>query len=161
MAVGETSGQGRPRRLITAGGGRRRAGLGAPGSGTAEELAAEELTAEELAAEELAAEELAAEEVALEELAAEEEVLADGAEASGTDRSASDTGRPDLEPSPDAARAGEVPEEESEAARAVSDLIAPPSEPDELERRLAEDEEMERRSRHEHHEAPHFRREVD
>ncbi len=176
MAVGETSGQGRPRRLITAGGGRRRAGLGAPGSGTAEELTAEELTAEELAAEELAAEELAAEElaaeelaaeelaaeeVALEELAAEEEVLADGAEASGTDRSASDTGRPDLEPSPDAARAGEVPEEESEAARAVSDLIAPPSEPDELERRLAEDEEMERRSRHEHHEAPHFRREVD
>ena len=171
MAVGETSGQGRPRRLITAGGGRRRAGLGAPGSGTAEELTAEELTAEELAAEELAAEELAAEElaaeelaaeeVALEELAAEEEVLADGAEASGTDRSASDTGRPDLEPSPDGARAGEVPEEESEAARAVSDLIAPPSEPDELERRLAEDEEMERRSRHEHHEAPHFRREVD
>jgi hypothetical protein len=43
----------------------------------------------------------------------------------------------------------------------VGDLIAPPTEPDELERRLAEDEEMERRSRHEHHEAPHFRREVD
>ena len=166
MAVGETSGQGRPRRLITAGGGRRRAGLGAPGSGAAEELAAEELAAEELAAEELAAEEVAAEEVAAEEVAAEEvaaeeEVLADGAEASGTDRSASDTGRSDLEPSPGAASAGEEPEEESEAARAVSDLIAPPSEPDELERRLAEDEEMERRSRHEHHEAPHFRREVD
>ena len=196
MAVGETSGQGRPRRLITAGGGRRRAGLGAPGSGAAEELAAEELAAEELAAEELAAEEVAAEEVAAEEVAAEEvaaeevaaeelaaeeaaaeegaaeedaaeevaaeeEVFADGAEASGTDRSASDTGRSDLEPSPGAASAGEEPEEESEAARAVSDLIAPPSEPDELERRLAEDEEMERRSRHEHHEAPHFRREVD
>src|SRR5487761_1553961 len=32
MAVGETSGQGRPRRLITAGGGRRRLDQGAPGS---------------------------------------------------------------------------------------------------------------------------------
>jgi hypothetical protein len=42
----------------------------------------------------------------------------------------------------------------------VGDLIAPPAEPDELERRLREDEEMERRSR-QHHEAPHFRREVD
>ncbi len=197
MAVGETSGQGKPRRLITAGGGRRRAGLGAPGSGAAEELAAEELAAEELAAEELAAEELAAEElVAVEraavelaavELAAEELVAVEraaeeraaeeraaeeraaveraaverAAEASGTDGSVSVTGRPDLGTPPDVASAGEEPEEESDAARAVSDLIAPPSEPDELERQLAEDEEMERRSRHEHHEAPHFRREVD
>src|SRR5487761_1195769 len=32
MAVGETSGRGRPRRLITAGGGRRRVDQGAPGS---------------------------------------------------------------------------------------------------------------------------------
>src|SRR5580693_3536486 len=32
MAVGETSGQGRPRRVIVAGGGRRRAELGEPGS---------------------------------------------------------------------------------------------------------------------------------
>ena len=152
MAVGETSGQGKPRRLITAGGGRRRAGLGAPGSGAAEELAAEELAAEELAAEELAAEELAAVERAAVERAAE---------ASGTDGSVSVTGRPDLGTPPDVASAGEEPEEESDAARAVSDLIAPPSEPDELERQLAEDEEMERRSRHEHHEAPHFRREVD
>ena len=187
MAVGETSGQGKPRRLITAGGGRRRAGLGAPGSGAAEELAAEELAAEELAAEELAAEELAAVERAAVELAAEEraaeeraaveraaeeraaeeraaeELAAEelAAEASGTDGSVSVTGRPDLGTPPDVASAGEEPEEESDAARAVSDLIAPPSEPDELERQLAEDEEMERRSRHEHHEAPHFRREVD
>src|SRR6202021_4335264 len=35
MAAGETSGQARPRRLITAGGGRRRAQQGAPGSGPA------------------------------------------------------------------------------------------------------------------------------
>ena len=182
MAVGETSGQGKPRRLITAGGGRRRAGLGAPGSGAAEELAAEELAAEELAAEELAAEELAAVERAAVELAAEERAAVEraaeeraaeelaaeelaaeelAAEASGTDGSVSVTGRPDLGTPPDVASAGEEPEEESDAARAVSDLIAPPSEPDELERQLAEDEEMERRSRHEHHEAPHFRREVD
>ena len=191
MAVGETSGQGRPRRLITAGGGRRRAGLGAPGSVAAEELAVEELAAEELAAEELAVEELAVEELAVEELAveelaaeelaveelaveelaveelaaeelaAEEKALLGGAETRGTDGSASGTGGPEPGPSPDAASAGEEPEEEGEAARTVSDLIAPPSEPDELERQLAEDEEMERRSRHEHHEAPHFRREVD
>src|ERR1700678_718715 len=34
MAVGETSGQNRPRRVVTAGGGRRRAELGEPGSTT-------------------------------------------------------------------------------------------------------------------------------
>ena len=161
MAVGETSGQGRPRRLITAGGGRRRAGLGAPGSVAAEELAVEELAVEELAVEELAVEELAVEELAVEELAAEEKALLGGAGTRGTDGSASGTGGDEPGPSPDAASAGEEPEEEGEAARTVSDLIAPPSEPDELERQLAEDEEMERRSRHEHHEAPHFRREVD
>ena len=42
----------------------------------------------------------------------------------------------------------------------MGDLIAPPAEPDELERLLAEDEEIERRTRHEHHETPHFRKEV-
>jgi hypothetical protein len=50
---------------------------------------------------------------------------------------------------------------EVEDANPVADLITAPSEPDELERQLAEDEAMERRSRHEHHEAPHFRREAD
>jgi small subunit ribosomal protein S3 len=190
MAVGETSGQGRPRRLITAGGGRRHAGLGAPGSGAAElaaeELAAEELAAEELAATELAATELAAEELAATELAAtelaatelaaeglaatelaatelaaEEETHLDGDEVRGTSGPASGAGGFEPGPSPVAASGGEGPEEEGETAPTVSDLIAPPSEPDELERQLAEDEEMERRSRHEHHEAPHFRREVD
>jgi hypothetical protein len=152
MAVGETSGQGRPRRLITAGGGRRRAGLGAPGSGAAE----------------LAAEELAAEEEAL--FDAEETPAANGHVA---DEGLVETEEPTTAASPapetvgeeaageEAAR-GETEEEgEAPAAPPVSDLIAPPPVPDDLERQLAEDEEMERRSRHDHHEAPHFRREVD
>jgi small subunit ribosomal protein S3 len=139
MAVGETSGQGRPRRLITAGGGRRRAGLGAPGSGAAE-LAAE---------------------LAAEELAAEEEALLPGDEPRETSGPEAGTGGSEPAPPPEAAGAPEETEEEGERVPPVPDLIAPPPEPDELERRLAEDEEMERRSRHEHHEAPHFRREVD
>jgi small subunit ribosomal protein S3 len=139
MAVGETSGQGRPRRLITAGGGRRRAGLGAPGSGAAE-LAAE-----------LAAEELAAEEDAL--LDGDETGAANGQVEAELVEPASETSAPPP--------AVQETDEEGEAPPAVPDLIAPPSVPDDLERQLAEDEEMERRSRHDHHEAPHFRREVD
>jgi small subunit ribosomal protein S3 len=34
-------------------------------------------------------------------------------------------------------------------------------EPDDLERLLAEEEEIERRTRTEHHETPHFRKEAD
>ncbi len=100
MAVGETSGQARPRRLITAGGGRRRLDQGEPGSRPAPDEEA-------------------------------------GSEV--------------------AAGAGDVAPDE---APAVADLLANPAEPDELERRLAEDEAMERRTR-QHHEAPHFRKEVD
>jgi small subunit ribosomal protein S3 len=97
MAVGETSGQGgeAPRRLITAGGGRRRAEQGAPGSVVT--------------------------------------VDADSAET-------------------------EIPE--GLVDRSTADIAAPPSVPDELERILTEDEEIERRTR-EHHETPHFRKEVD
>jgi small subunit ribosomal protein S3 len=98
MAVGETSGQAgeaAPRRLITAGGGRRRAEQGAPGSVV--------------------------------------------------------TIDPDVtEP--------EVPEGLVDSAPA--DIAAPPAVPDELERILTEDEEIERKTR-EHHETPHFRKEVD
>ena len=42
----------------------------------------------------------------------------------------------------------------------MADLLPQPTEPDELERQLNRDEEMERQH-HEHHEAPHFRREND
>jgi small subunit ribosomal protein S3 len=98
MAVGETSGQGgdAPRRLITAGGGRRRAEQGAPGS-----------------------------------------VVTVDSDSTGET---------------------EIPEGLVDLSTA--DIAAPPTEPDELERILTEDEEIERRTR-EHHETPHFRKEVD
>jgi small subunit ribosomal protein S3 len=98
MAVGETSGQGgeAPRRLITAGGGRRRAEQGAPGS----------------------------------------VVTVD----------------------PDSTGETEIPEGLVDLP--TGDIAAPPAVPDELERILTEDEEIERRTR-EHHETPHFRKEVD
>jgi small subunit ribosomal protein S3 len=98
MAVGETSGQGgdAPRRLITAGGGRRRAEQGAPGS----------------------------------------VVTVEG----------------------DSDGETEIPE--GLVDRVAADIAAPPAVPDELERILSEDEEIERRTR-EHHETPHFRKEVD
>ncbi len=98
MAVGETSGQGgdAPRRLITAGGGRRRAEQGAPGS----------------------------------------VVTVDS----------------------DTTVETEIPE--GLVDRSTADIAAAPSVPDELERILTEDEEIERRTR-EHHETPHFRKEVD
>jgi small subunit ribosomal protein S3 len=100
MAVGETSGQGRPRRLITAGGGRRRLDQGEPGSGPAED---------------------------------EDEVEVEGESLEVVDAD----------------------------APVAAELLQTPTEPDALERQLSEDEQMERRTRQQHHEAPHFRREVD
>jgi small subunit ribosomal protein S3 len=94
MAAGETSGQSRPRRLVTAGGGRRRAEQGEPGSAT---------------------------------------VAPPGAEGS----------------------------EPEEAGPAPLPGAAPTGEADDLERLLAEEEEIERRTRVEHHETPHFRKEND
>jgi small subunit ribosomal protein S3 len=52
-------------------------------------------------------------------------------------------------------------EEEAEPETPVADLLPSPTEPDELERQLTQDEEMERQNRHQHHEAPHFRKESD
>jgi len=105
MAVGETSGQGGtaaapaapagPKRLVTAGGGRRKAEMPEPGAAVVET----------------------------------EEVV-------------------------------EVDEVEEVETPAV-DLVAVPSEPDDLERRLAAEEEIERRTLHEHHETPHFKKESD
>jgi small subunit ribosomal protein S3 len=56
---------------------------------------------------------------------------------------------------------GAETEGEEETEQPVSDLLPQPTEPDDLERQLRRDEEMERQSRHEHHEAPHFRKESD
>ncbi len=130
MAVGETSGQSRPRRLITAGGGRRRIDQPEPGTaGDDDEAAAEANGASDGALSE-----------SIEEIAPNLAAEADGADGAPATDDADDT------------EVAEAP---------VADLIAPPAEPDELEKRLAEDEEIERRSRHEHHETPHFRRESD
>ena len=54
-----------------------------------------------------------------------------------------------------------APEAEEETEQPVADLLPNPTEPDELERQLRQDEDMERQNRHQHHEAPHFRRESD
>jgi small subunit ribosomal protein S3 len=54
-----------------------------------------------------------------------------------------------------------TPEGEEPLEEPIGDLLPQPTEPDELERQLAQDEEMERQARHEHHEAPHFRKESD
>jgi small subunit ribosomal protein S3 len=91
MAVGETSGQGRPRRIVTAGGGRRRPDAGEPGAG-----------------------------VGAPAVPAPEEPTADAA--------------------------GELPVEAEPIVK-----VDP-----ELERLLAEEEDIERRTRGEHHETPHF-----
>ncbi|MBV8692024.1 MAG: 30S ribosomal protein S3 [Actinobacteria bacterium] len=92
MAVGETSGQARPRRVISAGGGRRRPDQGEPG----------------------------------------------------------EPGIPGTEAPEDTA----APATEAEPAALIQEV-----DPD-LERLLAEEEDIERRTR-EHHEAPHFHKDVD
>jgi small subunit ribosomal protein S3 len=141
MAVGETSGQVRPRRLITAGGGRRRQDQGEPGvvpsDGDGEGPSADGGLD---AVDELEVQAA----VAIDETVGETvdavvgEAVSETADESA-DESADETG-------------DDAP---------VADLIAQPEVPDDLEKRLAEDEEIERRSRHEHHETPHFRRDAD
>ena len=115
MAVGETSGQSGPRRLITAGGGRRRAETFATDAETDAETETE----------------------------VETEVEAPAAVNGARDEAPPET------------------HEETDSDQPVVDLLPQPTEPDELERQLNRDEEMERQSRHEHHEAPHFRKESD
>jgi small subunit ribosomal protein S3 len=107
MAVGETSGQARPRRVISAGGGRRKPDQGEPGEPETETPAA-----------------------------------AEGAE--GAEGSEGAAGA-------EAAEAAEPAEGEEAAATPLVKEADP-----ELERLLAEEEEIERRTR-QHHETPHFR----
>jgi small subunit ribosomal protein S3 len=132
MAVGETSGQGGPRRLITAGGGRRRAeGFPSDEDGAAEGI--EEETVEAQAPE--AVEAPAAPEVAAPEVVATPEASVTEAETEEA--------------------------ETEEAETPPADLLPSPTEPDDLDRQLTQDEEMERQNRHQHHETPHFRKESD
>jgi small subunit ribosomal protein S3 len=128
MAVGETSGQGGPRRLITAGGGRRRADdFAADDDGSTDDV--------------------------LEETIGEQtDALAGATTDSGADDDAGATVATDTATTTDAEEDAETP---------PADLLPSPTEPDDLERQLTQDEEMERQNRHQHHEAPHFRKESD
>jgi small subunit ribosomal protein S3 len=120
MAVGETSGQGRPRRLITAGGGRRRIDQGEPGSAGSDDLDGDDLDD-------------------VDEFDSTADLDTEAAASAESDESTEGDETTETPP---------------------VDLLAPPTEPDELERRLAEDEQVERQTR-QHHETPHFRREAD
>jgi small subunit ribosomal protein S3 len=122
MAVGETSGQGGPRRLITAGGGRRRIDQGEPGSVGSDDLDGDDL---------------------------------DGDDLDGVDDTSVLDSVTTASPQTEEPTEGDEPTETPPV-----DLLAAPTEPDELERRLAEDEQVERQTR-QHHETPHFRREAD
>jgi small subunit ribosomal protein S3 len=141
MAVGETSGQGGPRRLITAGGGRRRADDFATDDDGAADGPLEE-TIEELVPEAIDAIDVsdAAEATAVADAPVDTPVVTDTGVAT------------------DDATATEV---EDEGETPPADLLPAPTEPDDLERQLTQDEEMERQNRHQHHETPHFRKESD
>jgi small subunit ribosomal protein S3 len=116
MAAGETSGQGRPRRMVVAGGGRRGSTFGGePGAVVA------------------------------------------GAEPSG---------ETEVQEPGEVSEATVAPEvgEPAEAVEAAPAEEAPPARPspdDPLEKLLAEEEDIERRTRESHHDLPHFRKESD
>ena len=110
MAAGETSGQSGPRRLVTAGGGRRRAEQGEPGTVV---------------------------------IAPDPSDETDGLDA----------------PTPGLRRP--MPRPATRRPTAAPLPGAAPAGGDDFERLLAEEEEIERRTRNEHHETPHFRKESD
>ncbi len=131
MAAGETSGQGGlPRRLISAGGGRRGAGIAAqPGSSIEAPQSKIDVSAEPA---------VAANDVAPDSVA---KVGEEGEEVAAEVR-------------------------DSQVPRVVESRSMPTGTPsskeaDDLEKMLEEEEEIERRARTEHHEAPHFRKESD
>jgi small subunit ribosomal protein S3 len=151
MAVGETSGQSGPRRLITAGGGRRRAADALDDEGGIE-VEEELIETAPAVAEEVVVEAVEAAEVPEVVEAVEAPEVVEVAEVAV----APEVGEVEVietEIEPEA-------ETEEETEPAVADLLPTPATDDELERQLKRDEEMERQH-HEHHETPHFRRESD
>jgi small subunit ribosomal protein S3 len=78
----------------------------------------------------------------------------------GGGRRRAEQGAPGSVVTVDAGADGETEIPEGLVDQVAADIAAPPAVPDELERILTEDEEIERRTR-EHHETPHFRKEVD
>ena len=156
MAVGETSGQSGPRRLITAGGGRRRAEVFSVDDNPDNEDMAEDADITEIAG---AADITEAADLALDVLDAEGAVEADAAATDGA--SAVVESRAETEPETEAEAETDETDETDETEETVADLLAAPAEPDDLERQLRRDEEMERQNRQQHHEAPHFRKDSD
>jgi small subunit ribosomal protein S3 len=112
MAVGETSGQGR-KRIVSAGGGRRRPELGEPGSQLEGDVPPTD--------------------AAPAAVDGEAPVVVEGADTAET----------------------------PEAAAPAAPLPGAGGGDEALERLLAEEEEIERRTRDQHHDVPHFRREND
>jgi small subunit ribosomal protein S3 len=78
----------------------------------------------------------------------------------GGGRRRAEQGAPGSVVTVDADSSGDTEIPEGLVDRSTADIAAAPAVPDELERILTEDEEIERRTR-EHHETPHFRKEVD
>jgi small subunit ribosomal protein S3 len=78
----------------------------------------------------------------------------------GGGRRRAEQGAPGSVVTVDSDSSGDTDIPEGMVDRSTADIAATPSVPDELERILTEDEEIERRTR-EHHETPHFRKEVD
>ena len=78
----------------------------------------------------------------------------------GGGRRRAEQGAPGSVVTVDADNEGETDIPEGLVDLSTADIAASPAVPDELERILTEDEEIERRTR-EHHETPHFRKEVD
>jgi small subunit ribosomal protein S3 len=78
----------------------------------------------------------------------------------GGGRRRAEQGAPGSVVTVDSESSGETEIPEGLVDRPTADIVASPAVPDELERILTEDEEIERRTR-EHHETPHFRKEVD
>ncbi len=159
MAVGETSGQSGPRRLITAGGGRRRAEVFSTDDDPDNEDMAEDADITEIPG---AADITEAADLALDALDAEGAVEADAAATDGAG-AVVESSAEETEPSP---MPTPTPRPRPRRPRRPSRPMAPtccaaPAEPDDLERQLSRDEEMERQNRQQHHEAPHFRKDSD
>jgi small subunit ribosomal protein S3 len=164
MAVGETAGEGRPRRVIRAGGGRRLADQPLPGEAApSQAVEAVEADGAEVAVPEPEALEEAA--PVIETEAPPVETVADEA-ATPAVAEAPTTETPEGEVPEGEAPEGEAPEGEAPEGEAPEGE-APEGEPEDrtvkleaderTERLLDEEEEIERRFRREHHEAPHFR----
>jgi small subunit ribosomal protein S3 len=85
----------------------------------------------------------------------------------GGGRRRAEQGEPGSAPTADAGDVTEAPDDavdtetETTTTAPLPGATATGAPPDDLERLLAEEEEIERRTRNEHHETPHFRKDSD